>query len=345
MKIKTLMGAIVVAGIMLPASSAMAEDTFTSRSLYLKNVTGTVNIRTINGSKIKVDIDEGAGVVDAPSVALINDVVTVTGEKFRSGNCTHKRNSKDYSTVDARDVAKQNEQILLAVSNGKTRKYNRENMRPLADYPSLTISVPKDTTLEISGGRVFGEVGDVGEADMQFNGCGAFSLGDVAGDLEAQLNGSGDFFIGNVGGKLDGQVNGSGDMIVGQVSGLAKAQVNGSGDLNVDKVGNNLNAQVNGSGDIMVKSINGAVVTQINGSGDINIESGKASSLRAQIIGSGDVTFNGHANDVSGQVMGSGEVTVASYDGEMNIRNHNKRGYSHKNKWKNHKKNKHADRD
>ncbi len=344
MKIRKLMGTAMVAVLLLPASMSVAAETYSSKSLHLKNVTGTVNVRTTNGSKIEVDINNGAGVIAAPTVAVKNGVVVITGEKFRNSNCEH-RGMNGRNAEYGRDVEKRNKFVFLGVRNTKNDRLTKKDLRPLADYPSLSISVPKGTAVEIGGGYVFGEVGDVGEADIQVNGCGGFAVGDVAGDLHAQVNGSGDFFGSNVGGELNGQVNGSGDMLIEKVAGFARTQVNGSGDLAVGKVSDGLNAQVNGSGDVMIESVSGSVVSQVNGSGDIGIEGGEASSLHAQIVGSGDITFNGHANGVTGQVIGSGDVMVASYDGEMRITKPGKRGHHGKNSWRQHKEDRHSDDD
>lgn len=319
MKIRTLTSTAIMAVLLVPASVGFAAEKYDAKRLHLKNVTGTIDVRSTNGSKIEIDINNGAGVIVSPTVSVKNGVVLVEGEKIRYSNCK-SRDAKGKRVDYGRDVTKQNKNIYLAVSKDEGYRASKKDSHPLADYPKLIISVPKDAALEISGGRVFGEVGDLGEGDIQVNSCGAFALGNVAGDLDVQVNGSGDFYGRNVGGKLNAQINGSGDMLMGKASGFTVTQINGSGDLAVGKVSDGLHAQINGSGDITVKSVNGSVETQINGSGDILISEGKASSLHAQIIGSGDVTFNGHANNVRGQIVGSGDVTVASYDGEYLIK-------------------------
>jgi Putative auto-transporter adhesin, head GIN domain len=291
-----LLGTIILASAALTAGTSLAADSYDSHTLVLRNVMGTVHIRTTNGSKITVDIDEGEHLRDALEVSNRKGAVLVRGKKVRNVNCS-SRNGK------------------VRLSLGKSWYTNKKH--PLKDFPTLTVSVPKGTNLEISGGRVFGDAGNLADADVQVNGCGNFTIGDVSGDLDAQVNGSGDFMAGAVDGDLDAQVNGSGDLSVGDVRGGASTQVNGSGDLNVGRVANGLHAQINGSGDIEIASANGEVNASINGSGDISIKGGTASPFNASIAGSGDVGFQGHANGVSARVIGSGDITLASYEGEF----------------------------
>ncbi len=282
MKTMKLFGTItstgIIAGFALVAGSALGADSYDSHKLVLEQVTGSVHIRTADVSKITVDVDDGAGLVDAPEVSFRNGEVLVRGEKIRNSSCSTRNNK-------------------VRLSIGK-RWYRSGKKHSLEDFPTVTVSVPVGTSLKISGGRVFGEAGDLGEADLQVNGCGKFIIGDVSGDLDAQVNGSGDFIAGAVTGDLDAQVNGSGDLTVGNVAGAAEAQVNGSGD-------------------VQINSINGRVVAGINGSGDIIIKGGAASPFKASVIGSGDVAFQGHANGVDARVIGSGDITLASYEGEF----------------------------
>ncbi|MDQ7018606.1 MAG: DUF2807 domain-containing protein [Robiginitomaculum sp.] len=294
-KMKTF-GTIIMAGYALAAGASLAADSYDSRALVLRDVMGTVHIRTTDGAKITVDVDEGAGLIDAPKISMRKGEVLVRGKKIRSVNCS-SRNGKV--------------KLSLGKSWFSGKKY------PLKDFPTITVSVPRGTDLGIAGGRVFGEAGDLGEADIQVNGCGNFTIGDVSGDLDAQVNGSGDFIAGDVAGDLDAQINGSGDLTVGKVGGSADAQINGSGDLVVGDVSDSVDAQINGSGDVEIASVNGALDASINGSGDIKIKGGTATPFHARIAGSGDVAFQGHANGVSARVIGSGDITLASYEGEF----------------------------
>ncbi len=296
MKTMKTIGAIIIAGLVLPAASAFAAETYDSRVLHLKNVTGTVHIRTADVSKISVDVDNGAGVIDDLVVSMDHGVVVVSGRKYRRMNCNRR-----------------NDKVTLSVA-----RFGIGKKHPLTDFPTVTVTMPKDASLDVSGGRVFGEAGDLGEADIQVNGCGNFSIGNVSGDLEARVNGSGDFTSGDVGGALEAQINGSGDLGVGNVAHSAEVQINGSGDLQVGAVAAGVEAQINGSGDIDVVSVHGEVDADINGSGDIQIHAGTATPFSARITGSGDVAFQGHANGVHARVIGSGDITLASYDGEFN---------------------------
>ncbi len=331
-----LTGLIATTALMALSASAYAGSSYDSRTLVLKNVTGTVHVRTANVQKISVDIDKGADIIDAPKVSLKGGEVVVRGKKIRNMNCSSKlhRYVNDGSDTAAL-VAKMNAHVRMSKS-----AFPGFKKHPLADYPTLTIAVPVGTSVTISGGRVFGDVGDVANADVQINGCGAFMIGRVSDALDVQLNGSGDVFAGPVGGILDAQLNGSGDLNVADVAAKADAQVNGSGDLRIDAVGGiadaqvngsgdvylgatrGLDAQVNGSGDIHVVRVEGPLDASINGSGDIKIAGGTATPFSASIIGSGDVAFQGHANGVSARVVGSGDITLASYEGEFHASKH-----------------------
>ena len=312
-------GALIIAGLALPAASALAAQSYDAHALVLKDVTGRVHVRTASVDRISVDIDPGAGVVDAPRVSVRDGAVLVRGNKYRHVRCS------------VRD-----HKVRLGVARFGIGKKHK-----LADFPTVTVTVPQGSSLKISGGRVFGEAGDLAQADVQVNGCGNFSLGAVAGDLEAQLNGSGDLAAGTVGGDADAQLNGSGDLTIGDVSGDADAQVNGSGDLRLGDIGGEAEAQVNGSGDLYLGAANGGLDAQVNGSGDIHvafvqgpvhasingsgdivIKGGTATPFAASIIGSGDVAFHGHANGVDARVTGSGDITLASYEGEFRASRH-----------------------
>jgi len=293
-----LLATTIIAGVSLVAGSALASDSYDSHELVMEHIIGTVHIRTTGTSKIRVDLDPGIGLVDAPKVGMRNGAVLIRGKKYRNMNCSTR-----------------NGHVRMSV--GKAFSFSSVGKKhPLEDFPTLTISVPKGTSLEI-GGRIFGEAENLAEAEVQVNGCGGFNLANVSGDLEAQVNGSGDFGAKSVGGDLQAQINGSGDIKVEYVTGRAGLQINGSGDLNVGDVLSGVDAQINGSGDIVVASVNGPLDAGINGSGDIKINGGTATPFHAQIAGSGDVAFQGHANGVSARVIGSGDITLDSYEGEF----------------------------
>ncbi len=287
---------VLVASLILPAAALNAAETFDSKTLHLKNVTGTVHVRTADVARISVDIDDGTGIVDAPTLSMRQGVVEISGQKMRRRNC-RERGDKIYLGKS---------RFLGAFGLG--RKY------PLEDFPSITVTAPIGTFLEISGGQVFGESGDLGEADIQLNGCGKFSIGDVAGNLDVQVNGPGDFVSGDVGGALDALVNGVGDLVVGDVKGEVEAEVNGVGDMTI-------------------ASVNGRVYAHVNGVGDIDIEAGTATPFIARVNGVGDVSFEGHAIGVDAQVHGVGGISIGSYEGSFNtsrrgvhVQNNNRAG-------------------
>lgn len=284
----------------LPAFAG--EQAFDAKSLEIENVVGRVTITTGNVSQIKVDIDNGAGVMETPKASMSGDVLRVGYDhKQKVRQCS--ANGR-YSFGDARNVK-------LRLKGGK--KHN------LAEYPSIHIVVPANTSLDMHGGAVFGTAGDMGASDVAINSCGDFRMGNVNGDFRANINGSGDLAAGNVAGALDTSINGSGDVRIGAVSGDARLAINGSGDIDTGVV-QGLSTKINGSGDVKVASATGAVSITINGSGDVGVKDGEATPLSVTVRGSGDIKFGGHANGVDYNLAGSGDIDVRSFSGDLNRR-------------------------
>lgn len=223
----------------------------------------------------------------------------------------------------------------------------------LADYPTLTITAPVGTALklddaitiaaigdlngelEIEGGYVDVDAGDMWSADVGVHGPGNIILGHVQDTLTASIHGSGDITIKEAGqsklsvhgsgnaniGAISGDailnVHGSGDINTGLIDGAIRASIHGSGDIHTGTVSQSGELSIHGSGDISLDTINGPAKADIFGSGNITISSGLAQSLRVSINGSGDFDFGGISTNLVANLRGSGGIDIAQNEGTI----------------------------
>lgn len=225
----------------------------------------------------------------------------------------------------------------------------------LEDYPTLTISAPAGTALElddaisiasigdldgdlvIEGGFVEVTAGDMASADVGVHGPGDIVLGAVRNRLEASVHGSGDISA-ETAGDSDLSVHGSGNISVGDINGEAQMAVHGSGDIETGDIAKSLSAtihgsgdiragaaaqagefSIHGSGDIFLQEINGPAEAEIYGSGSIEISAGRAEALYVVINGSGDFDFGGVSSNLVANVNGSGAIDIARNEGTIRL--------------------------
>lgn len=300
MKKTSLMIAALPAFVLTALPAFAGEQSFVAQKLDIENVVGRVTITTADVNRLKVDINNGQDVMDAPTARLSGDVLRVGYD--------HKQKVRNCSTNGNIHFGNKGN-VQLRLKGGKTHE--------LTAYPSVRITVPQGTALIVRDGAVFGTAGDMGASDVGINSCGDFRMGNVGGDMRAQINGSGDLYAGDVSGTLKVGINGSGDVRIGEVSGNASLAINGSGDIDTGAV-QGLDAGINGSGDIKVDSVSGPASVTINGSGDVGIKDGEAAPLSVTVRGSGDISFGGHANGVDYSIAGSGDIDVRSFTGDLN---------------------------
>ncbi len=223
----------------------------------------------------------------------------------------------------------------------------------LADFPTLTLSVPTGTAmtfddvitiasigdlkghLDIDGGYVDVDAGDLISADVSVHGPGDIVLGHVEEDLVASVHGSGDISVKSAGqtrfsvhGSGDGRigtingdailnVHGSGNIDTGAINGAIRASIHGSGDIHTSTVSQSGELSIHGSGDMSLDTINGVTKADIYGSGNISISSGQAQSLRVSINGSGDFDFGGISTNLVAHARGSGGIDIAQNEGTI----------------------------
>jgi hypothetical protein len=181
--------------------------------------------------------------------------------------------------------------------------------------PLIVVRTPRQVSVDVQDGAVFGAVGrGAASVELSNGGCGHWNVANVSGPLALSVTGSGDIRAGTST-RLAANVMGSGDLYAGATGDVA-ANIMGSGDM-VLGAGRALDANIIGSGDMRLARVDGPVSANIMGSGNIVVAGGRATSLSATIPGSGDIDFRGQAGTVSATIMGSGDVTVASASGPI----------------------------
>jgi len=225
----------------------------------------------------------------------------------------------------------------------------------LEDYPTLTISAPAGTALDlddaisiasigdldgdliIDGGFVEVTAGNMASADVGVHGPGDIVLGAVRNNLKASVHGSGDISA-ETAGDSDLSVHGSGNISVGDINGEAQMAVHGSGGIETGDIASTLSASIHGSGDIkagaavqagefsihgsgdiFLREINGPAEAEIYGSGNIEISAGRAEALYVVINGSGDFDFGGVSHNLVANVKGSGGIDIARNEGTIRL--------------------------
>lgn len=306
-------GLAAALAVSLAAGAPAVAETFNADHVVIDRHIGRIEIITSpSATQIDVEVDPGAGIIDAPTVRLSGGAVRIeAARRWQSTSCR----------------SRPRENVRFRVGSG--------GYHPVEDYPSVRITAPESLVLEISNGLVIGEAGNVAVATVSLDGCGDFALANIAGDAWLSVDGSGDIVAGDIGGEaelsIDGSgdifvhatgparasVDGSGDIRMASVDGDLEADVDGSGDIKVGPVSGGLNASIDGSGDIRVDEIDGPFAADIDGSGDIVVDDGRASSFEAHIDGSGDITFGGRAVDPRVWADGSGGVRLGSVEGSV----------------------------
>lgn len=244
---------------------------------------------------VSVEVSNPGDAVDTPNVQERNGRFTVTGdmEQLRSYSCRNRGGE-------------------LQVRTSRFGDY-----RSIESFPVLEISAPADAHLVIEDSMIHGEIGDLGQGEIEMDGCGAMRIGSVQGDFSGGINGSGDIAVGDIGGEAELEIAGSGNLTSGDIEGGAELDIAGSGNLNVGRVRGETSIDVAGSGDTSVDSVEGPVDVDIAGSGDVSLGGGTADPLTVDIAGSGDVDFDGEARNPEISIMGSGDVTVNRYSGRV----------------------------
>ncbi len=170
---------------------------------------------------------------------------------------------------------------------------------PLAELPQIVLRTPMDVHIS-AGEAVFGVIGRTANLDLTNQGCGAWTVANVAGRMRVDQAGAGLTRTGT--------------------AQSADLSVAGSGRLTTQAVGGALTAVSSGAGDIDVVSTKGPLDARIAGAGAVRIASGEALRMKASIAGSGDIAFGGAVKDLNAMIAGSGRVRVARVAGTVTKR-------------------------
>jgi putative autotransporter adhesin-like protein len=148
---------------------------------------------------------------------------------------------------------------------------------PRRDAPQITIRTPLDVAV-VADGHVRGSIGASRSLSLTTEGCGGWSVGDVAQ-------------------KLDIHLEGLGDVKAGRTRSLA--------------------VSLEGLGDVDVVSVSGPVDASVEGMGSLRIKGGRAATFRASLDGMGSIRFDGTAESVDASADGMGSIRVARATGQV----------------------------
>ncbi len=318
----------------LLANTAIAKD---APTLTIQNFIGTVDVRTGNYDKITVTDADGADVSQLGASVLIDNDQTI-----KNTNCR-----------------KSNSSIKISVGSWKWNK-RKGGYKNLDAYPQLKITAPANTHLVIDKAIIFGDVGNIGSADIKMRSCGDLELSDVNGHTNLGVSGSGDFTaqnvqslkiglagsgdvkianvagaatiasagsgdheIGNIGGNFDYTGAGSGDLDAGNITGNAEITTAGSGDVEIERLAGNLIYTSGGSGNFDADYVGGKnLSSKSGGSGTVEIDDGDVVELYIKVGGSGNVRYDGKSTNAELYASGSGEITVQEPSGNLRKKKH-----------------------
>ena len=287
---------IAVLGAAALAGPVRADDT---PEVQVRHAVARMVVIVEDRADVAVEIEGGTTGLPRPVVTRRGRDVRIDGDLGRSATRQCSAGSSQ---------ARQPGQGASVEVRGKGRV-------DLAAAPLIVVRTPRQVSVNVEDGAVFGAIGR-GAASVELNngGCGHWIVANVGGPLALSITGSGDMRAGTST-KLAANIMGSGDLYAGTTGDVA-ANIMGSGDMVVG-AGRALDANIMGSGDINIARVNGPVSANIMGSGNIVVAGGQTSSLSATIPGSGDIDFRGQAGAVSASIMGSGDIHVASSNGPI----------------------------
>lgn len=189
----------------------------------------------------------------------------------------------------------------------------------LEDYPTVTVTLPAGTAIEVdnftgavdvgdtmgtiafdAAGVLEGRIGNVSQVSLDIAGAADVDLGDVAGDFTVEISGAGDVNVGNTG-NADVEINGAGAVNFATITGFLDASISGAGEVNADR-------------------LDGAADITISGTGSSHIAAGRAAPFEATVNGLGDIHFGGVAVNPDVVVNGMGDVYLGSYEGTLEHR-------------------------
>jgi hypothetical protein len=164
------------------------------------------------------------------------------------------------------------------------------------EMPKVVIRTPREVELDANG-VVFGAMGRSASLQLHDSGCSRWRIADVAGEANLNESGLGSIRMGEAG-RLDIRLSGA-------------AQIHAMG------VRNGMDARLSGAGGVQVARFAGPMDARVSGVGHLRVDSGQATTLRADVSGIGGIEFNGVANSLDASISGLGNVRVKQVTGAV----------------------------
>lgn len=262
-------------------------QTYAGAALRLRYLAANVTITPEDRSDFSIEIDNSAGRVPTPTVAVDGNRVTVDGQlRGRIAGCDNGGASlRGYDDIAA------------------------------AQMPRIIIHAPRDLTVERDGAGST-EIAAAQAVNLDSSGCGPVTIGDVTGDLSLDVAGSGDVQTGAAH-KLNADLAGSGNLTVGAIAEDAEIDMAGSGNVVIASLRGDLTTNGAGAGNV---TIHGGALDEANidlaGAGNIDIAA-PVQTLKVSIVGAGDVDVTAPVHDVEADIAGVGSVHVQSLTGTL----------------------------
>ncbi len=277
--------------------------------LTIRDFIGTVNITNSGGQTIEVSRSDGARYHTNGNKVEINDNQSLN------------------------DISCKGDDDNIRIRKGSW--YGGRGYKRISEYPNVEISIPANTRLVIDDSLVFGQIGNVGSADLELRSCGDLKLGNVAGTLDLKLSGSSDLDMGNAGaakivisgsGDVEAQkfgpttltISGSGDVELDSIEGDATLKSSGSGDISIGDIRGNLDYIGGGSSDLEIASVMGdTVFLRSSGSGDVEVDDGNVTSAEIIASGASDIEFLARSVDAKVKASGASDITLLQPSGNL----------------------------
>ena len=303
---KTLIGASCLTLLATPVYAKSAPE------LKIENFIGTIDVVTGDYDKITVTDADGVPVDKSGSGVNIDG-----GYKIYNARCKSNRSS-----------------VKIGIGSWKYLK-RTGGYQDLEEYPKLKIQAPKNAHLIIKKSVIFGDIEDIGSADVHIGSCGDLKFGDVNGTLDLGISGSGDVEMGDIGpanisisgsgdfeagdlASADITVSGSGDLEVGDILAHAHIQSSGAGDINIERIKGGLDYRGSGASDLDADYVGGGdLYIRSSGSGDVSIESGDVVDLDIKASGASDVVYGGASKNAKARASGASDVTIKRPTGDL----------------------------
>ena len=269
------------------APGTMAAQTFAGSYIDIRSAAANVTVIPEDRTDVSVEIDNSAGVAPMPTVTLEGDSVIIDGQlRGRIHDCG-------------------GESLTLRGYGDVT----------LTQLPRITIRSPRAVDVDRSGAGST-DIGAAESVSLDFSGCGAATIGDVAGELDLDIAGAGDITAGSAR-HVTADIAGAGDITLGAIAAGADLDIAGAGTITIASLTGDLSTDAAGASNIRIDGGSiGTAEIDMAGSGDLEIAANVA-TLSASIMGVGDIDVGGTVGDLDVDIAGPGSVTVQAVTGSM----------------------------